>query len=87
MFLGVSIIYFLSSLSLLLSNPNLRIIDRKIANIENIIKNKNYNNANYNNANYNKNYFLSDEELDIAKEQLRRLKLYRYGIIIREPLD
>lgn len=82
MFLGLSIIYFLSSLSLFLSNPNLSIIDRKIANMENIIKNKNYNNANY-----DKNYFLSDEELDIAKEQLRRLKLYRYGIIIREPLD
>lgn len=64
------IIYFITSL--FLSNPNLRIIDRKIANIENIIKNNNT---------------LSPKEFDIAMDHLHRLKIHRYGIIIREPLD
>ena len=66
----LSIIYFITSL--FLSNPNLRIIDRKIANIENIIKN---------------NKTLSTIQLDIAIDHLYRLKINRYGIIIREPLD
>lgn len=67
---GLSIIYFITSL--FLSNPNLRIIDRKIENIEAIINN---------------NKTLTTIEFDIAMDHLHRLKIHRYGIIIREPLD
>jgi hypothetical protein len=55
----------------LLSNPNLRIINKKITHLENIIKYQN----------------LTNNELSNANDNLRFLNLNRYRIIIQEPLD
>ncbi len=55
----------------LLRNTNLRIINKKITRMENVITNGN----------------LTETRLELAKEKLYSLNLYRYGIIIREPLE
>ena len=61
---------FLLMLSLLI-NSNLRIINKKITRMENVINNGN----------------LTERKLKFAKDRLYSLKINRYGIIIREPLE
>lgn len=64
-------LYFILCILSFLINPNLRIINKKIENMENMIKTKN----------------LTDEELYRAETELHSLRFHRYGIIIREPLE
>ena len=53
------------------TNPNLRIINKKITRMKNVINNGN----------------LTETRLKFAKDRLYSLKIHRYGIIIREPLE
>lgn len=64
-------LYFSLIILALLSNPNLRIINKKISRIDNVIKNGN----------------LTEPRLKLAKEYFYSLTNHRYGIIIREPLE
>ena len=54
-----------------ISNNNLRIIDKKIIRIKKVIYNEN----------------LTETRLKLANDKLNYLKIHRYGIIIREPLE
>tara|TARA_Y100000389_G_C17029735_1_gene302851 strand:+ start:21 stop:218 length:198 start_codon:yes stop_codon:yes gene_type:complete len=63
-------IYFVIILLNFLINKNLSIIDKKISFTKERIKTHN----------------LTNEELEILQDELRVLKLHRYGIIIREDL-
>ena len=64
-------LYFSLTILALLINPNLRIINKKISRIDNVIKNGN----------------LTEPRLKLVKDKLYSVNIQRYGIIIREPLE
>ena len=64
-------LYFILYILSLLINHNLRIINRKIEIVENMIKTKN----------------LTNVELYRAETELHSLRFHRYGVIIIEPLE